>query len=96
MSIIVLLYIFTVLHLATQWVFTRDIFIIHGDTADDAANETFGGAVWWNMLASTAHTTATILADGILVSTSPIAVRADADHVHIEGLEMLDHLGQEL
>jgi hypothetical protein len=64
---LLLLFIFNVIHLAVNWVFTRDSYIINGTTRDDVFLAFENEVMWQNMLSATVNAASTLVADAIIV-----------------------------
>ena len=90
-----ILYGFTIAHLGIQWVYTRQIYLLNGDSPDDMLNAIFDESLTMVMASSTLNVASTLIADGILVSIRILFYPHLIFMLHI-GLEMLDYLEQRL
>jgi hypothetical protein len=64
---LLLLFIFNIIHLAINWVFTRDSYVINGTTRDDVVAAFMNEPMWQNMISSTVNAASTLVADAIIV-----------------------------
>jgi hypothetical protein len=95
LAALTILYGFTIAHLGIQWVYTRQIYLLNGDSSDDMVNAIFDESLAMVMASSTLNVASTLIADGILVSIG-IPFYSHLILIFSLGLEMLDYLEQGL
>lgn len=79
LSIIVVLYVLSIIHMACRWNMVRRAFVLDGSAADTILQSLLHQPTWSTILSSLSLSLMTLIADSVLVSTRFYGVLLDRD-----------------